>query len=178
MRHPLEFIPAASRRPLFYFFFALTVILFSVFGILDVPLKTAAAPNGVVSYELAGTFENSQTILSSWDEHARQYAAFGLGLDYLFMPAYALALSLGLLLAGMEKPKTYQTLTSWLGWGALAAAVFDAVENFALWKILIGDGMTFLPQIAAFCAAVKFGFLIGGLLIAAMGWFIKKESRG
>jgi hypothetical protein len=55
-------------------------------------LRTAAAPNGIVSYELAGNIKPAAEILASWDARAQLFAAFGLVLDYLFMTAYALAL--------------------------------------------------------------------------------------
>ena len=54
MRHPLDFLPSDKRKPLFLSLLALTLILFAVFRALDAPLRTPAAPNGIVSYELAG----------------------------------------------------------------------------------------------------------------------------
>ena len=177
MKHPLEFLPSNLRKPFFFGFLALTLTMFGVFNILDQPLRTSAAPNGIVSYELAGSPENAQAMLTSWDENARLFAAFGLGFDYLFMPAYALALSLGLLLAGSAKPAWLQKMTAWLGWGVLFAALFDAVENYALWKILTGSVNSSFPLIAAVCANIKFVLLILGLLVAIAGAFIKKQSQ-
>lgn len=175
MKHPLEFVPSNLRKPFFFGFFALTLTMFGVFNILDQPLRTSAAPNGIVSYELAWTPENAQAMLTSWDENARHYVAFGLGFDYLFMPAYSLALSLGLLLAGSAKPAWLQKMTAWLGWGVLFAALFDAVENYALWKILTGNVESSFPQIAAVCASIKFILLILSLLVAIFGALIKKQ---
>ncbi|NOH02299.1 MAG: hypothetical protein HND47_10260 [Chloroflexi bacterium] len=177
MRHPLEFIPLNLRKPFFYIFLALTLLTFGVFGVLDRPLRTSAAPNGIVSFELARTADASQTMLGSWDENARLFAAYGLGFDYLFMPVYALALALGLLLAGYEKPKAYHTLTAWMGWTPFAASGFDAVENYALWQILIGNPSAALPQAAAFCATVKFVLLTAGTVLAVAGWVIPRASK-
>lgn len=177
MKHPLEFVPSNLRKPFFFGFLALTLMMFGAFNVLDQPLRTSAAPNGIVSYELAGSPENAQAMLSSWDETARLYVAFGLGFDYLFMPAYSLALSLGLLLAGSAKPTWLQKLTIWLVWGVLLAALFDAVENYALWKILIGNVDSGFPQIAAVCANIKFVLLILGLFVAIAGAFIKKQLQ-
>lgn len=166
MKHPLEFVPQTLRKPLFYFFFVFTIVIFGVFRPLDVPLQTSAAPNGIVSFELARTLDSSQTMIQSWDSNARLAAAFGLGFDYLFMPVYALALSLDLLLAGYGKANWYRSLTTWLGWGAFAAALFDMVENFALWSALTGSLDPIFPQTAAFCAAIKFILLITGIVTA------------
>lgn len=169
MKHPLEFIPVNLRKPLFYVFFAMTVVIFGVFRLLDQPLRTDAVPGGIVSFELAGKANSSQSMVDSWDANARLFAAFGLGFDYLFMPTYALALSLGLLLAIGEKKKGYGIFAAWMGWGAFAAAIFDAVENYALWRVLTGDIVSPYPEIAALCATIKFGLLIVGLVTAFSG---------
>ena len=174
MKHPLEFIPQTLRKPLFYFFFACTLVIFGIFRPLDVPLQTSAAPNGIVSFELARTLDSSQAMIQSWDENARLIAAFGLGFDYLFMFIYSVALSLGLLLAGNAKPNWYHTLTTWLGWGSFAAALFDMMENYALWRALTGNTDPIFPQLAAFCATIKFVLLISGLLIAIASIAVKK----
>jgi hypothetical protein len=174
MQHPLEFLPMNLRKPLFYFFLIFTLIIFGLFSVLDQPLRTPAAPNGIVSFELARTLDESQSILHSWDENARLFAAFGLGFDYLFMFVYAVALSLGLLLAGANKTGWYFSLTNWLGWGAFAAALFDAVENYALWQILTGSMSSSLPPLASFCAAVKFVLLIVGTITALAGSVFKR----
>ncbi len=174
MRHPLEFVPLHLRKPMFYFFFIFTLVIFGVFRQLDQPLQTTAAPNGIVSFELARTFDNSQAMINSWDSNARLFAAFGLGLDYLFMPIYALALSLGLLLAGRGKANWYLTLTAWLGWGAFAAALFDMLENYALWRALIGSMDSIFPRVATWCATIKFTLLIVGILAALLRKIIRE----
>jgi hypothetical protein len=174
MQHPLEFVPQHLRKPLFYVFLALTLLIFGVFRWVDAPLRTDAAPSGIVSFELARTVDTAQNIVNSWDSNARIYAAFGLGLDYLFMPVYALALSLGLLLTLNNRTGWYYHLAVWMGWGTFAAALFDAVENYALWKELTGGMFSPYSQIAALCATIKFALLVAGLLIVIAGTFVKK----
>lgn len=176
MNHPLTFIPTNNRKPLFLSLLFLTLILFAVFRVLDAPLRTAAAPSGIVSYELAGTPAAAQSILDSWDARARLFAAFGLGLDYLFMPSYALTLSLGILLAAGRHAGAFAKLGAWLGWGALIAPLFDAVENFALWQVLLGDFQALWPSLAAICATVKFILLLLGLAYALLGWLWPKQK--
>lgn len=177
MQHPLEFIPQNLRKPLFTFFLFITLLIFGIFRILDQPLRTPAAPNGIISFELARDLQTSELIINSWDSNARLFAAFGLGLDYLFMPAYALALSLGLLLVGSRKAHWYRTFTHWLGWAALTAAFFDAIENYALWKILAGLTDSSFPQIAAACASVKFALLVLGLIVSLLGIFVRNKKE-
>jgi len=179
MKHPLQFIPPASRKLLFFMFLAGTLGLFAVFRVLDTPLQTPAAPSGIVSFELAGTPFQAQTILDSWRDQtglAYAFAAFGLGIDYLFMPVYATALALGILLAVGRHTGWFAIVGAWLGWGAYVAAIFDAVENYALTRMLLmNEVWTPYPQMAAFCATVKFGLLLLGLLYALVGWLWPKR---
>ena len=176
MNHPLDFIPSDKRKPLFLSLLVLTLILFAVFRVLDASLRTPAAPNGIVSYELAGTPAAAQSILDSWDARARLFAAFGLGLDYLFMPAYALALSLGILFAAGRHAGAFAKLGAWMGWGALMAALFDAAENFALFTLLLDNLFSPWPEIAYWCASAKFGLLLLGMSYALIGWLRPKRK--
>ena len=136
---------------MFFPLLALTLGLFGIFGILDFPLRTPSAPLGIVSFELAGTPENANAIIESWDQRAKLFAAFGLGLDYLFMPAYALTISLGVLMALRKHGGWFTKIGGAIGWGALLAALFDAVENVFLWR---------LCRMAAFGAAQTAAFSI------------------
>ncbi|MBV6396163.1 MAG: hypothetical protein HFACDABA_01756 [Anaerolineales bacterium] len=175
MRHPLEFISPEKRKPLFILFLALTLLLFAVFRVLDEPLRTPAAPNGIVSLELARSPGASVDMVNSWSEHARLLAAFGLGMDYLFMPLYALALSLGILLASRRHTGGFARLGAWMGWAALAAPLFDAVENYGLLHSLLSPLFSLWPLIASVCAAIKFTLLLLGLLYALIGWLWLKR---
>jgi len=176
MKHPLENLPANVRKPLFWAFLAGTLALFAVFRLLNAPLVTPAAPGGIVTFELAGSPPNAQAILDSWDARANLFAAFGLGLDYLFMPLYAMALMLGTLLASGRHTGRFKAVGAAAGWGALAAASFDAVENVALWLLLTGGVSAPWPGVAAACAALKFALLALGLLYALLGWAWPKKA--
>lgn len=179
MIHPLDFVPPAKRKQLFFAFLAGTLVLFAVFRVLDAPLRTPAAPNGIVSFELAGNIESTAGILLSWDERADLYAAFGLGIDYLFMPVYATALALGILLAAGRHSGWALTLGAWLGWGAYAAMLFDALENYALARMLLMNQVwSPYPQVAAFSASIKFLLLLLGLSYALVGWLWPKKFFG
>ncbi|GAB4539167.1 MAG: hypothetical protein Fur002_03800 [Anaerolineales bacterium] len=168
MKHPLEGFPQPLQKRAFSIFLFLTLLFFAVFRWLDAPLQTAAAPYGIVSFELAWTLRSAQAMMDSWDAQARLFAAFGLGVDYLFMPTYALALSFGLLLARQGASPRWRVLTAWLGWGAFGAALCDALENAALWQMLSAGATAALPFFAALCASIKFMLLALGLLAAVL----------
>ncbi len=171
MQHPLEFITFANRKRIFIALLVWTLGLFAVFRVLDQPL----APNGIVSFELAGTLERVTTILSSWSTQAKLYAAFGLGLDYLFMPSYAFTIALGVFLAMGRHKGWFAMLGAWIGWGSLAAALFDATENFALWHLLLNELIPVWPQLAFWCASFKFGLIAIGLIYALVGGILPRR---
>ena len=186
MRHPLEFVPTPYRFRFFLTFLFLTLILFAIFRVLDEPLRTDAAPNGIVSFELARTPEKAFQIMVSWVPNSVEqpnidrikaylYAAFGLGIDYLFMPTYALALAFGTLLITQKHRGWLQFLGMLAGYGALIAPLFDAGENFALLRVLLGMYQSSFPAIAAYCAIAKFALLIFGLAVCLIGWFLPKQ---
>ena len=176
MRHPLESVPQDSRKRFFITFLFLTLILFTIFRVLDKPLQTDYAPSGIVSFELAGTNQNAAHMVLTWSEEAVLHASFGLGIDYLFMPIYAFALASGTLLAAGRHSGWLKSLGVVAGYGAFAAALFDAVENFALFQILLGAFDSSYPAIAAACATIKFSLLLFGLLYAVLGGVIPKKS--
>ena len=190
MRHPLEFVPDPYRKPLFLTFLAVTLLLFAVFRILDQPLHTDAAPNGIVSFEFAGTARVARAITDSWKQMSLLLSAVagqpnpdivnvpyvGLGLDYLFMPIYASALAFGTLLAARRHEGMVKYLGSLAGYAALGAAMFDAVENCALLQVLLGYVDSAYPALAAFCATIKFGLIAFGSLYALAAALLPKSQ--
>jgi hypothetical protein len=169
--HPLSFIPDSNRKRVFYIALAATLIVTAAFQlVLDPPLKTAAAPNGIVSFELAGSPLKAQEIISSWNTTAQLYAAFGLGFDFLFMPIYATAIALGVLLAAGRHPGWFASLGVWVGWGAFAAMLFDAAENICLFNLLLGNPGASYASMAALYATLKFGLILLGIAYALIGW--------
>lgn len=177
MRHPLGWLARHSRTRLLRIFLVLTLALFAVFQVLNQPLQTRAAPAGIVSLELAGSQEKAAGMLASWDAPARLAAAFGLGLDFLFIPAYAFALCLATLLVSDQRSGFLGRIGPWLGWGTCAAALLDGLENVALLQLLLGrPGMPW-PAIASGCAIGKFTLLGLGLFGALAGWSVPKARR-
>ena len=175
MSHPLDFIPASSRKKIFLSLLALTLVLVGVFSFLDTPLRNPVSPSGIVSFELAGTPDKANAIIKEWDLRAQLFAALGLGFDYLFMVAYGLTISLGVLIAASKHGGKFEKVGVYVGWGVLLAALFDAVENFALWRLLSGSATAFCPRVAAVSATIKFFLLVLGLGFALVGWLLRKK---
>jgi hypothetical protein len=165
--HPFLWISESSRTRVFWVLFALALALVVILQFLGAPLKTAAAPAGIVSYELAGTADNSRRILSSWDAATKAYAGLNLGFDYLFIVSYVGAIGLGCSLLAVNFRRRIQGLAYigvTLAWAQLLAGAFDSLENIALLKLLLGSEQAAWSAIARACAIPKFLIVLLGLL--------------
>jgi hypothetical protein len=163
---------SVRRGLLWWALLALTIALTVALQAVDAPLKTPAAPQGIVSYEFAGTIPAAQGILDSWDVDARAHAGFSLGLDYLYMPAYALTIGLACIWAARVlggRKHRLGSLGRVLAFGLGLAALLDAVENYALTTMLFGAAADPWPAVARWCATGKFALIIAGLVYIGAG---------
>lgn len=180
MTHPLTQLSRPARARMLTWTVLLTIALMAALQRVGAPLENHAAPFGIVSFELAKTVFAAGGILASWDETARLYAAFGLGLDYLFLIAYSTSLALGCLWAGEVlgvRGNGLAQLAPWLAWGQWLAALLDALENAALLVVLIGPAASPWPWIAWACAVPKFVLIAAGLLYLPLGIFVALTAR-
>jgi len=168
------------RRRTFLPFFTLTLIIEGVLTMTGNMLKTDATPLGIISYELAGSIEHAQAILNSWSEPLKRLAAFNLGLDYLFIFAYAITISLGCAWAGMTFQRRhffFASLAQPFIWGILLAGSLDAVENLALIRMLYDKVVNPWPGIAAWAATAKFALVALGLIYTLCSGIVWVFSR-
>lgn len=162
----------AIRRQIFPIALVLTLLIMVVLTWVGEPLTTLVAPNGIVSYEFAGSVSRAGEILNSWGEAGRLHAAFSLGLDFLFIVAYATTIGLACVWAGEILNKRRWPLSGvglLLAWGVCLAGVLDGIENVSLVVMLLVSVSSPWPQLAAACAAVKFLLVALALLYAAYG---------
>lgn len=159
----------AYRRQFFPVALVTTLLMLFILTWVGQPLITPVAPNGIISYEFAGSSNRAREILNSWGEAGRLHAAFSLGLDFLFIIAYVTAISLACLWAGDLLRKHSLPLSGLglaLAWSVCLAGVLDGIENIGLIVILLANGSSPWPQLAAACAAVKFLLILLALFYA------------
>jgi hypothetical protein len=140
--------------------------------ILGGPLKTDVAPSGIVSFELAGELSLAQSMVKSWGRTGQVYAGLNLGLDYLFLVAYASAIGLGCVLVVRnlsERVAILSLVGVMLAWGQFGAALLDCIENYALIRILLGTQRDVFPVLARWCALPKFLIVAAGLVYIIIG---------
>lgn len=153
-------------------FLLATLVVMAALNFVGAPLAAGAAKYGIVSYELSWNGQKAGEIIASWDENGQLRAAFSLGLDYLFMPLYAVTIGLACVWSG-EVLRRRSWPLPWAGWtlayALVLAAILDAVENYALLALLLGRPAGHLPLLAACCATAKFLFVFIGLVYAFLG---------
>ncbi len=182
LTHPLARLPASAQRRALPPLLVATLALTAVLQAIGRPLQTAAAPLGIISFELAGSLPAAQTMLASWDSSAQLHAAFSLGLDYLYMPLYAVTIALACgraAASSLRSPQSVAALGIVLSWGLGLAALLDGLENAALWQVLQGSTAAAWPVVARWCAVVKFILVGAGLLYAGSGavFYLFKKVR-
>jgi hypothetical protein len=147
------------------------VWLWSVLGFSVVPLAVVLyffpLEPGILAFE----FDPIKT-LSLWDSIEKTWAAFSLGLDFLFLVIYSTLLSLGCVyVASFFQKGTWVTLGIVLAWGQWIAAFFDTLEDISLVAILFGSHSSFIALISRYSASIKFVLIISGLIYIMFGIF-------
>jgi hypothetical protein len=171
-RTPFNWLPNAEQPCLFVALFVLTVVAMAAEQVTGVPLRTAAAPSGIISFELAGTMSVAQNIIESWGAAGRVYAGLNLGLDFLFIDAYASCISLGCVIIARNLARQsvfFAFIGVVLAWALLLAALLDCIENFALINLLLGSQQGTFAALAQACAIPKFAIVGVGIVYAIIG---------
>jgi hypothetical protein len=166
-RTPFNWLPAAEQPRAFVALLIVTIAALVAEQITGGPLKTDAAPSGIVSFELAGALPVALKIIESWNQTARVYAGLNLGLDFLFIAAYASCIGLGCVLVARNLARQsapVATIGVALAWALWLAALLDCTENYVLINLLLGSQQAAFAALAQWCAIPK--FLIVGLGIA------------
>jgi hypothetical protein len=179
-RHPYEWISLSAQKRAFWVLFVVTIVVMASLQVFDTPLKNEVTPSGIVSFEFAGELSLAQKMVETWGRKGRIAAGISLGLDYLFLLAYAGSIGMGcvLIARGISKSAKYlYSVGIYIAWALLVAALLDAVENYALIRVLLGSNLAIWPKVAAWCAVPKFVIVAAGLVYILIGALISLLSR-
>ena len=136
---------------------------------------------GVVPFELAGSQDRADEILSEWGEDGQDAARESLWIDFGFLLAYGAFLTLAIAaVRDLARERGWRRLAAIgavaVSCGALGAA-FDALENICLLLTLEGAGSAF-PLLATIFATCKFLFLTAAIVYLLAGLAMRLRSRG
>jgi len=180
-RHPFNWLSTSGQKRAFVALLVLTLAVMASLNALGRPLNTEPAPLGIVSFELAGELPRAQSMVESWGQTGRVYAGLNLGLDYLFMVAYSSCISLGCVLVAHSLSPRLSSVSSLgvlLAWAQFGAALLDAVENYALIRVLLGSQQALWPVVARWCAIPKFLIVAAGLVYVGLGVVLGVATKG
>ncbi len=177
--HPWTWLPERRRAAVLGGSLALTILLMGVLQASGRSLRSEAAPAGIVSLELAGSLSATNEILADWEAEQRTAAGFNLGIDFLFLFAYGISISLACAILSQlyDRESWPRAAGAFLSWAALLAAGLDAVENVALTRLLFGSQAPFLPPLAQLMAILKFGLVFAGLsyIVLAAIFYVRRR---
>jgi hypothetical protein len=153
-----------------------------VFGAAELPALASMSSHGtgVLGFEFAVSTHRVHEILTRWGPAGRagaqQHAFIDLGL----------ILGYGLLLIGLcgrlaerlerDGHSRAARIAALLAWGALIAAVANALQKIVLWLELHGHIAQPLPVLAAVCATITFALAISAALFAIGGMIALRRS--
>jgi hypothetical protein len=176
-RGPFNWIDHRAQRQVLVILTILLLGSSAWLAYMDRNLASTAAPNGIISFELAGSLERSQAILQSWSDQARSAALLIQGFDYLYLFIYPAWFSLVAISLGIRLGGRWQSAGLLSGWIVLVAAPLDAVENYALIQQLLHGANAAQTQLALWCALAKFALLAASatFILLALGiWFARR----
>jgi hypothetical protein len=176
-RRPIELTGRARRRVL-WISGAVALALFVVLGLLEEEL-TRGGSRGIVPFEVAGTTDRAREFLDEWGPGRRDTVRASLLVDYPYLIAYSVFLSLVCAaVADMNSRRPgFAGAGTIAAWAAIAAGVFDALENAALLLVLEGGPEQPWPALAAAFAVLKFACAIGATLYALTGLALRAGDR-
>ncbi|MEX2474753.1 hypothetical protein [Marinobacter sp.] len=150
-----------------------TSLLLVALLIINQPLQTGSAPQGIVSYQLAATADHSLAILRSWRGDAMVWAHASLWLDFLLVPAYVFTLLLVTNHLMRDRPGVRErNVARWVKALFVGAGIGDLLENILLLNNL-NPPTDSLSLSATLCALTKFT----GLMLGAAGLVIIRAAR-
>lgn len=154
------------------------LLVMAAMASIDAPLKTAAAPRGIVSFELCAISANCSDILASWSASQREHAMLGLGLDYLYLCLYSSVIAAALLQLSSGLPEGQRRAMRRIAALLPVVALADALENYGLIKILTSGQLQGYAELSAACASLKFALLALALLALGVAGVLRLGRRG
>ncbi|MBW7472276.1 hypothetical protein QQF73_14520 [Marinobacter sp. M216] len=149
------------------------LVLLGTLLLVNQPLQTGSAPQGIVSFQMAGTAEQAHAIVRSWRPEGVVWAQMSLWLDFLFIPAYVLALVQLTRHLMRDRPGVRERMVArWIRALFLAAGLSDATENILLLNNF-NPPTDVISLSATICALVKFT----GLTLGIAGLVIIRAAR-
>jgi uncharacterized membrane protein YhaH (DUF805 family) len=172
-------LTGTARRRALWISGLVSLALFVVLATIDGRLGEDGA-TGIVPLELAGSTERAQEILTDWGPDRLDDARASLLVDYPYLIAYGVFLALACAaVADMNAPRPrLRAAGTPAAWAAVAAAVFDALEDAALLVVVESGPEQPWPRIAFVFAVLKFACAISATVYVLTGLVARAVAGG
>lgn len=125
-------------------------------------LITSVTPRGILDLEFANSPARLTTVLAAWEQAT---VMCNIWIDFLFIPAYVLLLSLSVAsVAGRRGKGFLRNAGLLLQRAAFAAGVMDVAENLLMLQSIAGNYTPDSLWLTYYCASIKFGIVFCILL--------------
>lgn len=162
---------ASLRRKQALIMLGIATVAFTVILELIDPSHVSHGPT-ILDFEFAATRSRAAQIMAEWGPKGRSAAHLSLVLDYGYMVSYGGFFTLaGLATRDLARARGWRRLATAgmiVPYFALAAALFDAIENVFLLLVLEGHGGQHAALIATVCSSIKFTLI--AIAIAYVAW--------
>lgn len=166
-----------TRKQLFWSVFLLGALSLGAMAVIDQGLKGPAAPMGIISFQFCGVQESCDALLAQWGERGKLLAMLSLGVDYLFLVTYPVLVSLALFGLLPRVPAGLQALTKAIAWIVLGSGLADAIENYLLIQVLLGNAPLATASTASVWAVVKFSLFYASLAYLLIAWLALRKRK-
>lgn len=164
-------------------YIALAVACMIVMNLVGIPLRTEQTPLGILNFEFPWTEQHALYMLQAWPLKVQLVASFQIGLDFLFIALYVLAIAHAnyFVAAQCASIANYRQEKKWVFWilafagrmlavSQVAAGALDSMENVGMMYILYTQTAPgALPVFVSCCAAIKFVLVALGMLYGIAG---------
>lgn len=156
-----------------FFFASLSAILLLQLRSIDAPLRLAATPLGIVSYEFAFTAARAATMIAAWrSAGVLDSALVSLGVDIAFLLVYPWFFRVSAQLLARTNDTGFERIGAQLAALVLFCTPLDLIENLALWRMIAAGPTGVLAAVAGTAATLKFALVVG-----TGGWCLVSLSR-
>lgn len=125
-------------------------------------LTTAITPRGILDLEFANSPARLTTVLAAWEQAT---VTGNIWIDFLFIPAYVLLLSLAVAAVAAKRNKGFlRGAGVFLQRAAFVAGVLDIAENLLMLQSIAGNYTPDSLWLTYYCALIKFGIVFCILL--------------
>lgn len=155
----------------------LAVPAFVAYLLAWLPFLLVGEPGEMVRLQLAGSESQAHEIVAGWSPAEVVDMAFLQGVDEVHLVAYGLLLAAAAVWAGRRFRGRAARWAPAVAWMALAAALFDALENVGMIVMIRGDIDAPVPTITTTFAVAKFSMFFVVLPYVVTGLVARLRGR-